>query len=377
MSTNMDGKVITCKAAVAWGPKQPFVVEEVQVDPPQAMEVRIRITHSSLCHTDITYWTISNEDAFPRIFGHEGAGIVESVGEGVTDLQKGDHMIPLYNGECEDCVYCNSKKTNLCCEFRANPYNTMMRKDGKCRFSIGGKPVYHFMSSTFTEYTVVDYACVLKINPEVPLDIACLLGCGLATGLGAVWNIADIEPGSTVAIFGLGTVGLAVAEGARIRQASRIIGIDTNPNKFPKAKILGVTDCINPKDYEKPIQEVIRDMSNGGVDYGFECIGNTDILYQCFLATNDVWGLTVLLGYDSSPRKLSLLPTELFMGRRIVASIFGGFKGKSQLPNLIEKCANKEVQVKEFITHELPLADINKSFDLLLEGKSLRCVLHL
>eukprot|EP00253_Pinus_taeda_P006723 PITA_06723 len=333
----MDGKVITCKAAVAWGPKQPFVIEEVQVDPPQAMEVRIRITQSSLCHTDITYWTISNEDAFPRIFGHEGAGIVESVGEGVTDLQKGDHVIPLYNGECEDCVYCKSKKTNLC----------------------------------------VDYACVLKINPEVPLDIACLLGCGLATGLGAVWNIADIEPGSTVAIFGLGTVGLAVAEGARIRQASRIIGIDTNPNKFPKAKILGVTDCINPKDYEMPIEEVIRDMSNGGVDYGFECIGNTDILYQCFLATNDVWGLTVMLGYDSSPRKLSLLPTELFMGRRIVASIFGGFKGKSQLPNLIEKCANKEVQVKEFITHELPLADINKSFDLLLEGKSLRCVLHL
>lgn len=378
LPTNMDGKVITCKAAVAWGPKQPLVIEEVQVDPPQAMEVRIRITRTSLCHTDITYWMIPNEDLYPRIFGHEGAGIVESVGEGVTDLQKGDHVIPLYNGECEDCVYCKSKKTNLCGEFRVNPHSTVMRKDGKSRFSIGGKPVHHFLStSTFSEYTVVDHACVLKINPEVPLDIACLLGCGLATGIGAVWNTADIEPGSTVAIFGLGTVGLAAAEGARIRKASKIIGIDTNPNKFPKAKILGVTDCINPKDHEKPIHEVIRDMSNGGVDYSFECIGNTDILYQGFLSTHDAWGLTVLLGFDSTRRKLSLLPTELFMGRRVVASIFGGFKGKSQLPNLIGKCVNKEVQVKEFITHELPFTDINKSFDLLLEGKSLRCVLHL
>lgn len=377
LSINMNGKVITCKAAVAWGPRQPLVIEEVQVDPPQAMEVRIRITHTSLCHTDITYWTIPNENLFPRIFGHEGAGIVESVGEGVTDLKQGDHVIPLYNGECGDCVYCKSGKTNLCGDYRVNPHSTTMRNDGKSRFSIGGKPVYHFLStSTFSEYTVVDYACVLKIDPEVPLNIACLLGCGLATGIGAVWNTADIEPGSTVAIFGLGTVGLAVAEGARIRKASKIIGIDTNPNKFSKAKVLGVTDCINPKEHEKPIHEVIRDMSDGGVDYSFECIGNTDIVYQGFLATHDAWGLTVLLGFDSSRRKLSLLPTELFMGRRIVASIFGGFKGKSQLPNLIEKCVNKEVQVEEFITHELPFADINKSFDLLLEGKSLRCVLH-
>lgn len=377
MPTNLAGKVITCKAAVAWGPKQPLVIQEVQVDPPKAMEVRIRITHTSLCHTDITYWNTSNESQFPRIFGHEGAGIVESVGEGVTDLKQGDHVIPLYNGECEVCVYCKSKKTNLCGEFRVNPYSTGMRKDGKSRFSIGGKPVHHFMStSTFSEYTVVDYACVLKIDPEVPLDMACLLGCGLATGIGAVWNTADIEPGSTVAIFGLGTVGLAVAEGARIRGASRIIGIDTNSNKFSKAKTLGVTDCINPKEHEKPIQEVIRDMVNGGVDYSFECIGNTDILYQAFLATHDAWGLTVLLGFDSSERRFGLLPMEMFMGRRIVASVFGGFKGKTQLPNLVEKCVKKEVQVKEFITHELPFVDINKSVDLMLEGKSLRCVLH-
>jgi Zn-dependent alcohol dehydrogenase len=375
MPLKTAGKVITCRAAIAWGPKQPLVIEEVQVDPPQAMEVRIKITHTSLCQSDVTFSIHGDESlqAFPCIFGHEGAGIVESVGEGVTDIKEGDHVIPLFIGECGDCACCKSNKTNLCEKFN------IIRNDVKePRFSIRGKAVHHFMNtSTFSEFTVVDSKCVAKINPETPLDKACLFGCGITTGVGAALYTADIEPGSTVAIFGLGTVGLAVAEGARIRGASKIIGVDTNPNKFIKAKALGVTECINPKDHEKPIQEVITEKSEGGVDYSFECIGNTDVLYQAFLATRPALGLTVLLGVDISPRKISLHPIDLFSGRRIVATTFGGVKGKTQLPYLVEMFMNKEIRVEEFITHELPFSEINRAFELLLEGSCLRCVLHL
>nr|AWL83217.1 ADH4 [Taxodium sp. 'Zhongshanshan'] len=371
------GKVITCKAAVAWGVKQPLVIEDVQVDPPKSMEVRIKITHTSLCHTDITFWMGGEESTFPRILGHEGAGIIESVGEGITDLVPGDHVIPTYQGECRDCGCCKSKKTNQCDKFKIDIMRTVMRSDEKSRFSLGGKPVYHFMAtSTFSEYTVVDYACVVKINPKAPLDKACLLGCGVATGFGAVMNLTDIEVGSTVAVFGLGTVGLAVAEAASLRGASKIIGIDTNPNKFAKAKVLGVTDCINPKDHEKPIQEVIAEMTNGGVDYSFECIGNTNVLYQAFLSTNEPLGKTVLLGLDASPRKICLHPLELFSGRTLVASIFGGIKAKTQLPGIVEMFMRKELKVEEYITHEFSFSEINKAFELLLEGNCLRCVLH-
>lgn len=380
LSKKTAGKVLTCRAAVAWGPKQPLVIEEIQVDPPKAMEVRIKITHTSLCQTDIALWHGEAErlQAFPRIFGHEGARIVESVGEGVTDIKEGDHVIPLFTGECEDCVCCKSNRTNKCEKFKIDATRNVMRNDGKARFSIRGKPIYHFMStSTFSEYTVVDYACVVKINPEAPLDKACLLGCGITTGVGAALYIANIEPGSTVAIFGLGTVGFAVSEGARMRGASRIIGVDTNPSKFIKAKAFGVAECINPKDHEKPIHEVIREMTDGGVNYSFECIGNTDVLYEAFLATRESVGLTVLLGLDMSPRKISFHPFELF-ARRIVATTFGGVKGKSQLPYLVDTLImKKEIRVEEFITHELPFSEINKAFELLLEGKSLRCVLHL
>ncbi|KAH9329482.1 hypothetical protein KI387_001590 [Taxus chinensis] len=367
------GKTITCKAAVAWGAKRALVIEEVQVDPPNTMEVRIKITHTSLCHTDLSFWMVEEESTFPRILGHEGAGIVESVGEGITDLMPGDHVIPFFTGECGNCVFCKSKKTNQCEKFKIDLTRRLMRSDEKTRFSIGGKPVYHFMAtSTFSEYTVVDYACVAKIDPEAPLDKVCLLGCGIATGFGAVMNLTEIGQGSTVAVFGLGTVGLAVAQGASLRGASTIIGIDTNPHKFTKAKAMGVTECINPKEYEKPIQDVIRDMSNGGVDYSFECIGNTDVLYQAFFSTNEPLGLTVLLGLDTSPRKICLHPLDLFSGRRIVASILGGVKGKSQLPQLVDKFMHKELDVEEFITHTLPFSEVNKAFDLLLEGNCLR-----
>ncbi|XP_073101410.1 alcohol dehydrogenase-like 3 [Elaeis guineensis] len=240
------GKVITCKAAVVWGPEEPFVIEEVQVEPPQKMEVRIKILFTSICHTDLGAWKGLNEmqRAYPRILGHEAAGVVESVGEGVEDLKEGDHVVPIFNGECGECTHCESPMTNLCARFRVDPFKSVMAGDGRSRFSVidrAGKrrPVYHFLNtSTFTEFTVLDYACVVKINPIAPLQRMCLLSCGISTGVGAAWNTANVKKGSTVAVFGLGAVGLAVAEGARLRGASEIIGVDINLEKFDKGMVL-------------------------------------------------------------------------------------------------------------------------------------------
>ncbi|KAG5539383.1 hypothetical protein RHGRI_019805 [Rhododendron griersonianum] len=290
-----DGKVITCKAAVAWGPGQPLVIEDVCVDPPQKMEVRVKILFTSICHTDLSAW--------------QG----ESVGEGVTDMKEGDHVVPIFNGECGDCVYCKRDKTNLCEKFRVNPFNKVMANDG----------------------------------------------------LGGAWNTANVKPGSTVAVFGLGAVGLAAAEGARTRGASKIIGVDINSQKFIKVVV-----------HMWWLQK-IREITGGGVDYSFECAGNVDVLREAFLSTHDGWGLTVVLGVHPTPRMLPLHPMELFDGRRIVGSVFGDFKGKSQLPHFVKECTHGEVNLEEFITHELPFSQINEAFQLLIDGKSLRCLLHL
>ncbi|XP_058104983.1 alcohol dehydrogenase-like 4 [Magnolia sinica] len=378
--SNTQGKVITCKAAVVWGPEEPFVIEEVQVDPPKKMEVRIKIVCTSICHTDLSAWKGENEmqRAYPRILGHEAAGIVESVGEGVEDMTVGDHVVPIFNGECTDCKYCKSEKTNLCNKFRVNPFKSIMISDGKSRFSTReGKPIYHFLNtSTFSEYTVLDSACVVKINPKAPLKKMCLLSCGVSTGVGAAWNTANVQAGSTVAVFGLGAVGLAVAEGARLRGASRIIGIDINPEKFVKGKELGITDFINPKECQKPVHEEIKEMT-GGVDYSFECAGNVDVLREAFLSTHDGWGLTVILGIHPTPRMLPFHPMEFFDGRRLVGCVFGDFKGKTQLPAFADKCIEVGMNLDCFITHELPFSEINEAFQLLVQGKSLRCLLHL
>ncbi|CAH2040827.1 unnamed protein product [Thlaspi arvense] len=292
MPVEMAGKVITCKAAVAWGPGLPLVIEEVRVDPPQKMEVRIKILFTSICHTDLSAWQGENEDqqVYPRIFGHEASGIVESVGEGVGDMKEGDHVVPIFNGECGDCVYCKCEKTNLCEKFRVNPFKSVMVNDGRSRFSTKhGEPIYHFLNtSTFSEYTVLDSACVVKVEPQVPLKKMTLLSCGVSTGVGAVWNSANVKAGSTVAIFGLGAVGLAVAEGARARGASKIIGVDINSEKFTKGKAMGITDFFNPKDVDKPVREKISEITGGGVDYSFECAGNLDVLREAFLSTHDV-----------------------------------------------------------------------------------------
>ncbi|MCK5887565.1 MAG: alcohol dehydrogenase catalytic domain-containing protein, partial [Alcanivorax sp.] len=260
------------KAAIAWGPKQPLSIEEVDVMPPQAGEVRIRVIASGVCHTDA--FTLSGEDPegiFPTILGHEGGGIVESVGEGVTSLKVGDHVIPLYTPECGECKFCTSGKTNLCGKIRETQGKGLM-PDGTTRFSLNGEPIYHYMGcSTFSEYTVLPEISLAKVNKEAPLEEVCLLGCGVTTGMGAVMNTAKVEEGATVAIFGMGGIGLSAVIGATMAKASRIIAIDINESKFELARQLGATDCINPKDYDKPIQEVIVELTDGGVDYSFEC----------------------------------------------------------------------------------------------------------
>ncbi|EEF43458.1 Alcohol dehydrogenase, putative [Ricinus communis] len=375
------GKVITCNAAVLRGPKQPFLFEKIRVDPPQKMEVRIKILYTSICHTDLSAWKGENEaqQAFPRILGHEAVGMVESVGEGVADVKEGDHVIPIFNGECGHCVYCKHETTNLCQKFRANPFKSVMENDGRCRFSTkDGEPIFHFLNtSTFTEYSVLDSACVVKIDPNSPLKEMSLLSCGVSTGVGAAWNAANVQAGSSVAIFGLGTLGLAAAEGVRARGASKMIGVDVNPDKFEKGKAAGITQFINPKNASKPVHEIIREMTNGGVDYSFECAGHLEVLREAFLSTHDGWGKTVLVGIYGSPKLLPLHPMELFDGRTVTGTIFGDFKGKRQLPDLAKACMRRVVNLDGFITHELPFDKINEAFELFKDGKALRCLLHL
>ncbi|KAK8340826.1 hypothetical protein V6Z11_A08G125900 [Gossypium hirsutum] len=399
-STHTAGKVITCKAAVAWGPGQPLVIEDVQVAPPQKMEVRVKVLFTSICHTDLSSWKGENEAqrAYPRILGHEAAGIVESVGEGVEDMKIGDHVIPFFQGECGTCICCRSRKTNLCQKFGVNPLKSVMVNDGKTRFStMDGNPIFHFHNtSTFSQYTVLDSACLVKIDTKAPLEKMSLLSCGVSTGVGAAWNVANVQPGSSVAIFGLGAVGLAYEysvgryEKSTRRGASKIIGVDINPSKFFKGKAVGITEFINPKDLDVPVHEKIGAITEGGVDYSFECVGNLEVLREAFFFIYccpplfiKVWhaytgmGTDCTTGDSPSPMLLPLHPMELFNGRQIVGSIFGGFKGKTQLPKLAEQCMCGTLNLDEFITHELPFHNINEAFQLLIEGKSLRCLLHL
>ncbi|XP_030500608.2 alcohol dehydrogenase-like 4 [Cannabis sativa] len=379
------GKVITCRGAVAYGPGEPLVVEEILVEPPQKMEVRIKIMFTSICHTDLSVWKGENESqrAYPRILGHEASGIIENVGEGVIDLKEGDHVVPIFNGECGTCECCKHVKSNMCSRYGVNPMMKVMESDGRTRFwTKDGNPIFHFLNtSTFSEYSVVHSACVVKLPSQLlssPSDFKkiTLLSCGVSTGVGAAWNTANVQPGSTVAIFGLGAVGLAISEGARARGASKIIGVDVNPTKFSKGEAMGMTNFVNPIELEKPLHEKIREISGGGVDFSFECAGNLDVLREAYLSTHEGWGMTVVLGIHPSPRMLPIHPMELFDGRGICASIFGGFKAKTQLPIFAQQCIHGEVNLDEFITHELPFEKINEAFQLLIQGKSLRCLLH-
>ncbi|WP_204477878.1 S-(hydroxymethyl)glutathione dehydrogenase/class III alcohol dehydrogenase [Aeromonas veronii] len=368
---------IKCKAAIAWGPGQPLSIEEVEVMPPQAGEVRVRIVATGVCHTDA--FTLSGEDpegVFPCILGHEGGGIVESIGEGVTSVKVGDHVIPLYTPECGECKFCKSGKTNLCQKIRATQGKGLM-PDGTTRFSKDGQPIYHYMgTSTFSEYTVLPEISIAKVDPAAPLEEVCLLGCGVTTGIGAVMNTAKVKEGESVAIFGLGGIGLSAVIGARLAKAGRIIAIDINESKFELARKLGATDCINPNDYDKPIQEVIVELTDGGVDFSFECIGNVKVMRAALECCHKGWGESVIIGVAGAGQEISTRPFQLVTGRVWRGSAFGGVRGRSELPSYVQRYMQGEFRLDDFITHTMGLEQINDAFDLMHEGKSIRTVIH-
>ena len=369
--------MIKSRAAVAFGPGQPLQIVEVDVAPPQAGEVLVRIVASGVCHTDA--FTLSGDDPegiFPAILGHEGGGIVEAVGEGVTSLAVGDHVIPLYTAECRTCKFCTSGKTNLCQSVRETQGKGLM-PDGTTRFSYKGEPIYHYMgTSTFSEYSVVAEVSLAKVPKDAPLEKICLLGCGVTTGIGAVLNTAKVEEGATVAIFGLGGIGLAAIIGAKMAKASRIIAVDINPSKFDIARELGATDCVNPKDFDKPIQDVIVEMTDGGVDYSFECVGNVQLMRAALECCHKGWGESVIIGVAGAGQEISTRPFQLVTGRVWRGSAFGGVKGRTELPGYVEKAQSGEIPLDTFITHTMGLEDINKAFDLMHEGMSIRSVIH-
>ena len=373
----MSKQSIQCKAAVAWAAGEPLKIETVEVAPPEAGEVRIKVIASGVCHTDA--FTLSGEDpegVFPAILGHEGGGIVESIGEGVTSVAVGDHVIPLYTPECRECKFCLSGKTNLCQKIRGTQGQGLM-PDGTTRFTCKGEPIFHYMGcSTFAEYTVLPEISLAKVNPAAPLEEVCLLGCGVTTGMGAVMNTAKVEAGATVAIFGLGGIGLSAVIGAAMAQAARIIVIDINESKFELARKLGATDCINPRDHGQPIQEVIVELTDGGVDYSFECIGNVDVMRSALECCHKGWGESVIIGVAGAGQEISTRPFQLVTGRVWRGTAFGGVKGRSELPGIVEDYLAGKFALSDFITHTLPLDEINTAFDLMHEGKSIRSVVH-
>jgi len=374
----MSDQFIKSRAAVAWGPKESLSIEEVDVMLPKKGEVLVKIIATGVCHTDA--FTLSGNDPegiFPAILGHEGGGIVEMVGESVTTLQKGDHVIPLYTAECGECKFCLSGKTNLCGAVRETQGKGLM-PDGTTRFYKDGKPIYHYMGcSTFSEYTVLPEISLAKINKQAPLEEVCLLGCGVTTGMGAVVNAAKVQKGDSVAIFGLGGIGLAVVIGAQKAGATRIIGVDINESKYDLAKKFGATDCVNPQKFDKPIQDVIVEMTDGGVDYSFECIGNVNVMRSALECCHKGWGESVIIGVAGAGQEISTRPFQLVTGRVWRGSAFGGVKGRSQLPEMVDRYMAGEFQLDDFITHTMGLEDINKAFDLMHGGESIRTVIHM
>lgn len=368
---------IQSRAAVAWQAGEPLSIETVDVHPPLAGEVLVRLVATGVCHTDA--YTLSGDDPeglFPAILGHEGGGVVEAIGDGVTRVSVGDHVIPLYTPECGTCKFCASGKTNLCQAIRATQGKGLM-PDGTSRFSIDGNAIHHYMgTSTFSEYTVLPEIALAKVSREAPLEKVCLLGCGVTTGMGAVMNTAKVQPGDTVAIFGLGGIGLSAIIGATMAKASRIIAIDINASKFPIAKQLGATDVVNPKDHAGPIQDVIVDMTDGGVDFSFECIGNVDVMRSALECCHKGWGESVIIGVAGAGQEISTRPFQLVTGRVWRGTAFGGVKGATELPGYVQRYMDGEFELDTFITHTMGLEAINDAFDLMHEGKSIRSVIH-
>ncbi|CAF9920939.1 MAG: formate dehydrogenase (NAD+) [Gomphillus americanus] len=376
MPSGHEGKAITCKAAVAWEAGKPLSIEEIEVAPPKAHEVRIEIYYTGVCHTDA--YTLSGKDpegAFPIVLGHEGAGIVESVGEGVTSVKPGDNVVALYTPECRECKFCKSGKTNLCGKIRATQGKGVM-PDGTSRFKCKGKELLHFMgTSTFSQYTVVADISVVAITPKAAMDRTCLLGCGITTGYGAAVETAKVEKGSTVAVFGAGCVGLSVIQGAVQRGAGKIIVVDVNDGKKSWAEKFGATDFVNPSQLkDQSIQEKLIEMTDGGCDYTFDCTGNVGVMRAALEACHKGWGQSIVIGVAAAGQEISTRPFQLVTGRVWKGCAFGGIKGRTQLPDLVDDYMTGKLKVDEFITHRESLADINKAFDQMKQGDCIRCV---
>ncbi|HVP28547.1 MAG TPA: S-(hydroxymethyl)glutathione dehydrogenase/class III alcohol dehydrogenase [Myxococcota bacterium] len=365
------------QAAVCFEPKRPLEVTEVDLEGPKAGEVLVRLAATGVCHTDA--YTMSGKDSegrFPVVLGHEGAGVVEEVGPGVTSLAAGDHVIPLYTPECRQCRFCLSGKTNLCITLRATQGKGVM-PDGTSRLSHRGRMLHHYMgTSTFAEATVLPEIAVAKIRKDAPLEKVCLLGCGVTTGIGAVLRTAKVEPGSSVAVFGLGGIGLSVIQGAVMAGAERIIGVDLNPKKFELARQLGATDCLNPSDVADTAQAIV-DMTDGGVDYSFECIGHVEVMGQALACTARGWGTSVIIGVAGSGEEIHARPFLLVTGRRWMGTAFGGIKGRTELPRFVDRYMAGRIKIDEMITATMPLSEINRAFDLMHRGEAIRSVIRL
>ncbi len=364
------------RAAVAWAAGQPLEITEIDLEGPREGEVLIRHVATGVCHTDA--FTLSGDDPeglFPCVLGHEGGGVVVELGKGVTSVAVGDHVIPLYTPECRKCKFCESGKTNLCQSIRTTQGRGVM-PDGSSRFSSGGKMIHHFMgTSTFSEYTVLPEISLAKIRKDAPLDKVCLLGCGITTGIGAVLNTAKVTPGATVAVFGLGAVGLSAVQGATMAGAGRILAVDINPAKFEFARQLGATDCIDPTQYDAPIQNVIVELTDGGVDYSFECVGNVKLMRAALECCHKGWGECTIIGVAGAGQEISTRPFQLVTGRVWRGSAFGGVRGRTELPGYVDRYLAGSLKVDEFVTHTMGLEDINRAFDLMHHGESIRSVI--
>jgi S-(hydroxymethyl)glutathione dehydrogenase / alcohol dehydrogenase len=366
---------IDIKAAVAFASGEPLRIETVQLEPPQPGEVLIEIKATGVCHTDA--YTLSGADPeglFPTILGHEGGGIVAEVGQGVSSVKPGDKVIPLYTPECRECAYCLSQKTNLCQAIRSTQGQGVM-PNGTSRFSLGGEKLYHYMgTSTFANYTVLPEIAVAKIRDDAPLDKVCLIGCGVTTGLGAVVNTAKVEPGSNVVVFGLGGIGLNVIQGAKMVGASKIIGVDINPDKRAMAELYGMTDFVNPQEIDGDLVAYLVELTGGGADYSFECIGNVKVMRQALECCHKGWGVSTVIGVAGAGQEISTRPFQLVTGRVWKGSAFGGARGRTDVPKIVDWYMEGKINIDDLITHTMPIEQINKAFDLMHKGESIRSV---
>ncbi|MDH3689961.1 MAG: S-(hydroxymethyl)glutathione dehydrogenase/class III alcohol dehydrogenase [Gammaproteobacteria bacterium] len=363
------------KAAVAHAAGQPLSIEQVHLDGPKAGEILVEIKATGICHTD--EFTLSGKDPeglFPAILGHEGAGVVIDVGAGVTSVKKGDHVIPLYTPECRQCEYCTSGKTNLCQAIRETQGRGVM-PDGSSRFSLGKESIYHYMgTSTFSNYTVLPEIAAAKIREDAPFDKVCYIGCGVTTGIGAVINTAKVEPGANVVVFGLGGIGLNVIQGARLVGADMIVGVDTNPKKKALGEKFGMTHFVNPEQVKDDLVPHLVEITKGGADYSFECIGNVNVMRQALECCHKGWGESVIIGVAGAGQEISTRPFQLVTGRVWRGTAFGGARGRTDVPKIVDWYMEGKINIDDLITHTMPLNDINKSFDLMHAGESIRSV---